>query len=58
MAQQYHRNPAAVSALSPDQCHLTQEDGPCARSPVNTWTIRTQASTSTRSLANRCDPPQ
>jgi len=27
MAQQYHRNPAAVSALSPEQCHLTQEGG-------------------------------
>ncbi|MBB5915734.1 peptide-methionine (R)-S-oxide reductase [Nocardia transvalensis] len=27
MAQEYNRNPAAVAALSPEQYHVTQEDG-------------------------------
>lgn len=27
MAQEYHRNPAAVAALSPEQYHVTQENG-------------------------------
>ncbi|MFI9508341.1 peptide-methionine (R)-S-oxide reductase MsrB [Nocardia sp. NPDC052566] len=27
MAQEYNRNPAAVAALSPDQYHVTQENG-------------------------------
>ncbi|GAB2688085.1 peptide-methionine (R)-S-oxide reductase MsrB [Nocardia thraciensis] len=27
MAQEYHRNPAAVDALTPEQYHVTQENG-------------------------------
>ncbi|MBF6170268.1 peptide-methionine (R)-S-oxide reductase MsrB [Nocardia blacklockiae] len=27
MAQEYNRNPAALAALSPEQFHVTQEDG-------------------------------